>query len=214
MTLLNNNIKIAIFASGSGSNAEVLIEKAQQLGHEVACVITDNRNAKVIERCKKLKTPYHVVSFMRIPGNSYDEDKSLHEQRILKILTLLKVKWVFLAGYMRILSNDFLNHFYNPKTLQNNIINIHPSLLPEFPGKAGYQDAFNAKVTESGITVHFVDSGIDTGKVIAQATFKRIESDTLDDFSSRGLALEHKLYPQVLETLYTNPESLYKEGLL
>lgn len=199
MTLLNKNINIAIFASGSGSNAEVLIKKAQSLGINVKYVITDNRNAKVIERCKRLNTPYRVVSFMRIPGNTFSEDKSIHEQRIINILDQAGVEWIFLAGYMRILSDRFLEHFYNSKTNQNNVINIHPSLLPNFPGKSGYLDAFNAKVAESGITVHFVDSGIDTGKIIAQEKFKRIEDESFEEFSSRGLELEHKIYPQILE---------------
>ena len=199
MTLLNKKINIAIFASGSGSNAEVLITKAHALGVNVKYVITDNRNAGVIDRCKRLKVPYRIVSFMRIPGNTYAEDKSIHEQRIMNLLDQANVKWVFLAGYMRILGQSFLDHFYNPETKQNNVINIHPSLLPNFPGKKGYFDAYSANVQESGITVHYVDSGIDTGSIIAQEKFIRLKDDTLEDFSSRGLALEHKLYPEILE---------------
>lgn len=208
-----NNINIAIFASGSGSNAQVLIEKAISLGHPIRCVITDKRNAGVIKRCKKLNTPYHVISFFSIEGNRYQEDKSLHEKRILKVLDKYKINWIFLAGYMRILSEEFLSNFYNKNTKQNNVINIHPSLLPDFPGKQAYHDAYMANINESGVTVHFVDSGIDTGKIITQKKFERLPNDSFETFNQRGLKVEHQIFPYVLEQLYINPH-FYQKGIL
>lgn len=213
MTLQNNNINIAIFASGSGSNAQALIEKAHLLGKQISCLITDQIAAGVIQKAQQLDTPVYVIPFTRSKDHSYPEDKKLHEKKILDILKERKVNWIFLAGYMRILSQSFLQEFYNNQTHKYNVINIHPSLLPAFPGKQAYKDAYETNVKESGITVHFVDDGIDTGPIIAQEKFSRKESDSLEDFSSRGLALEHKLYPHILEQLYTNPQFLSK-GLL
>lgn len=213
MTLQNKLPQIAIFASGSGSNAQALIEKAQKMSHSIACIITDKKDAGVIQRAKKLNTPVHIVSFIRVEGNSYQQDKSMHEEIIYNVLKKYQVNWIFLAGYMRILSKNFLNKFYNPKTKQNNVINIHPSLLPHFPGKQGYLDAYSANVQESGITVHFVDSGIDTGLIIAQEKFQRKPEDDLKSFSARGQQLEHQLYPKVLEKIFNNHEHLPK-GLL
>jgi phosphoribosylglycinamide formyltransferase-1 len=100
-----------------------------------------------------------------------------------------------LAGFMRLLGPHFL------KTYHKKIVNIHPSLLPLFPGVDGYGDAFKAEVTESGCTIHFVDEGIDTGDIIAQTKFPKIRGETFEEFKERGLAIENNFYPEVIEKL-------------
>jgi folate-dependent phosphoribosylglycinamide formyltransferase PurN len=99
---------------------------------------------------------------------------------------------------MRVLTPLFLNAFKHPDGYFR-VINIHPSLLPDFPGASGYEDAFAAGVPESGITVHLVDEHVDHGPILAQARFQREPGDTIETFKARGLALEHQLFPRVLQ---------------
>ena len=94
--------------------------------------------------------------------------------------------------------------FTSPESNKSRIINIHPSYLPQFPGKQGYLDAFNQSLTESGITIHHVDSGIDTGPIILQEKFPRLKDDDFEALESRGMELEYKLYPIVLEKVLNN----------
>lgn len=198
MTLDLNKHNIAILASGNGSNAINLIKHARVCGHEVSLVITDNSNAGVIEKCKALDTKCIVIPFIK------GALKSDHEEKIINELKAHSVNWVLLAGYMKILSKDFLEVFYNKESKINNVINIHPSLLPDFPGRTGYEDAYEANITESGITIHYVDSGIDTGPIIIQKSFPRLETDSLQEFKARGLKVEHDLYKVVLEKIFNN----------
>jgi phosphoribosylglycinamide formyltransferase-1 len=108
--------------------------------------------------------------------------------------------FLVLAGYMRILSESFLRAYKDPRGFYR-IVNIHPSLLPSFPGKSAYEDAFNYGVKVSGITIHLVDEKVDHGYILAQEAFPRFDDDTLATFKARGLAVEHKLFPEVLQTL-------------
>jgi formyltetrahydrofolate-dependent phosphoribosylglycinamide formyltransferase len=111
--------------------------------------------------------------------------------------------YIVLAGYMRVLSPAFLKHYRDENGFFR-VINIHPSMLPAFPGKNAYEDAFAAGATESGITVHLVDEEVDHGPILAQRAFPRLTDDTLETFKARGLALEHELFPQVLQKLAKN----------
>lgn len=203
MTLLNTDINIAIFASGTGTNACALLEHAKKINQcsKIKLIITDNPNAGIIKKARDFDFPVLTIPMEQEKFASFSEAKRNQENKIYKILLAQKINWIMLAGYMRILSKDFLNKFYNENTLVNQIVNIHPSLLPNFPGKDGYQDAFNANVSESGITIHYVDNGVDTGQIIAQSSFQRHQDDTLETFKARGQKLEHKLYPQVLEKI-------------
>jgi formyltetrahydrofolate-dependent phosphoribosylglycinamide formyltransferase len=123
-----------------------------------------------------------------------------HEKRVLQELEFCDVDFLVLSGYMRVLSAEFLNRFKS-KHGYCRVINIHPSLLPDFPGVAGYEQAFAAGVPESGITIHLVDEHIDHGPILAQAHFPRLPDDSLETFRARGLALEHVLYPKVLQQI-------------
>ncbi|MEX0799100.1 MAG: phosphoribosylglycinamide formyltransferase [Bacteriovoracaceae bacterium] len=195
MTLENNNsIKtFAIMASGSGSNAENLIQTSRKLGANLACLICDQSSAKVLDRCKRLDVKAIIME--------KTSSKERHEQEILAVLKEMEVNWLLLAGYMRLLSENFLSHFYDPAKDRNQVVNIHPSLLPEYPGLGGYQRAYEDQVERSGATVHFVDGGIDTGPIIEQGSFKREKNDDLASFTARGLALEHTLYARILEKI-------------
>jgi phosphoribosylglycinamide formyltransferase 1 len=123
-----------------------------------------------------------------------------HEEKVLAELGKRNFDFIALAGYMRVLSPVFLKH-YRDDAGYFRIINIHPSMLPAFPGKDAYGDAFAAGVKESGITVHLVDEQVDHGPILAQRSFPRLETDTIETFKQRGLAVEHKLYPEVLQKI-------------
>lgn len=182
--------RLAILASGSGSNAESIMKWAQSSGlAEVTCVISDKREARVHERAASLGVPSHFVKKKKM------ETREEYDQKIIMRLLDYNPDWVVLAGYMKLLSPKFLCVF------KDKVVNIHPSLLPLFPGRDGYGEAYRAKVHESGCTVHFVDEGMDTGKIIAQRTFPLIPGESFEEFKARGLAIENQFYPEVLEKL-------------
>lgn len=190
-------IRCVIFASGSGTNAENLIRHSfDNPDFTVAALVCDNPDAGVIEKCAALDMPCHIIPF--------EQSKARHEEKIKNMLTQYDADWIFLAGYMRILSAEFIDKFYDPALGAARIVNIHPSLLPDFRGRDAYRRAFDAGVTESGVTVHFVDSGIDTGAVILQRRFGREENDTLETFTARGMALEYKTYIEAVALLTQN----------
>lgn len=183
-------LRLAILASGSGTNAEAIMRWAQSSElAEVVCIGSDKQKAQVHERARRFQVPsFSVVKKM-------GEDKSSFDKRLLHKLSFFRPDWIILAGYKKLLTPDFLASF------PNRVINIHPSLLPAFPGKDAYGDAYRAGVDVSGCTVHFVDEGMDTGKMIAQTLIPRLPHDTLDEFKKRGLAIENEFYPRVLENL-------------
>ncbi len=188
-----SKIRLAILASGSGSNAESIMKWAAGSDiAEVVCVGSDKKKALVHERAVK----FHVPSFAVI--KKIGEERTSFDKRLFLKLESFRPDWIVLAGYMKLLTPQFLEHF------PERVINIHPSLLPAFPGTDGYGEAFRAGVEMSGCTVHFVDEGMDTGKIIAQATIPRLSSDSLDDFKKRGLKIENEFYPQVIEKLLRN----------
>lgn len=162
--------KIAVFASGSGSNFQAIIDsiKSGDLQAEVQLLVCDKHQAKVIERANKEGIPTFIFS-----AKSYSS-KIAYEEAILAELKKYEVQWIILAGYMRLIGETLL-HAY-----QNRIVNVHPSLLPAFPGLNAIGQAFQAKVKVTGITIHFVDEGMDTGPIIAQEAVKIEEHDTYE----------------------------------
>ncbi len=187
---------IAIFASGNGSNAMNIIDNISKIegSLQIACVICDRKNAPIIEKIKAVNIPIHVVPV--------DGTKKEHEDKIYNTLKSHSVNWIFLAGYMRIFSANFLKKFYDENLKVNRIINIHPSLLPDFPGRDGYKDAYDAGVKKHGATIHFVSEEIDCGPIIMQHSYDVHEQESFDSFKERGLALEHKLYIDALKLLF------------
>jgi phosphoribosylformylglycinamidine synthase II/formyltetrahydrofolate-dependent phosphoribosylglycinamide formyltransferase len=190
--------KIVILASGRGSNAEAIYNFSKTNAFEIAAIISDNAKALVLEKAKNWNVPAIAVP------RQVKETRGDHEARLMGQLKKLDFDLIVLAGYARLLSQQFLSEF-PPRT----IVNIHPSLLPLYPGLNSYQRAFADGVKESGITIHFVDEGMDTGEIILQEKFSREPSDDLESFEKRGLALEHKHYPEAIATIL-NQNFLYR----
>lgn len=192
---MKNNLKkirLAILASGSGSNAEAIMKWAETSNLvEVVCVSSNVKAAQVLSRSQK----FNVPTIVHLKKTS-EETRESYDLRLIEKLKNYKPEWIILAGYMRLLSSAFLKHF------NYQVINIHPSLLPAFPGTDGYGEAYAAKVTESGCTIHYVDEGLDTGAIIAQQKFPLKPHESLEEFKKRGLAIENSFYPEVLEKLF------------
>jgi phosphoribosylglycinamide formyltransferase-1 len=181
-------MSIAIFASGNGSNFQSIVEHAQQeeWPQSIALLICDQPNAKVLKRAEKLGIPYQVVDPKQFSS------KATYEQAILSHLHQYRIEWIVLAGYMRLIGPTLL------KVYEGRIVNIHPSLLPAFPGLHAIEKAFFYPVKISGVTIHFVDEGMDTGPIIAQEAVTIEEQDTLESFRSKIQQVEHRLYPKVI----------------
>ena len=188
-------IRIAIFASGQGTNALKLLETATTLKQtQIPLVVVDRADSPLPE---KIKARFSQVKVALIP---FADSKEKHEQMILSELKAHEIDWCFLAGYMRIVGPTLLEAFSSTDGTTR-ILNIHPSLLPAYPGKNAYEQAFQANESVSGVTIHFVDSGIDTGQIVIQQSFLREDDDTLEDFKQRGQRLEWELYSKVLKKL-------------
>lgn len=178
-------VNVAVLASGNGSNFEALFHAKKS--YEISCVITDQKDARVIERAKRLHVPYFIIS-----REDFTSRKA-HEEAILDILKIYKIDIVCLAGYMRILSGFFL------KNLQKRVLNIHPSLLPSFPGRHAIKDAYDHGVKITGVTVFYVDEGVDTGRIIAQEPLRIHEGMSLDELEDHIHKIEHQLFHETLE---------------
>ncbi|MCO4475324.1 phosphoribosylglycinamide formyltransferase [Streptococcus infantarius subsp. infantarius] len=176
--------KIAVFASGNGSNFQVIAEQ-----FPVEFVFSDHRDAYVLERAEKLGVTAHAFELKEF------DSKVDYEKTIVALLEKYDIDLVCLAGYMKIVGTTLL------KAYEGRIINIHPAYLPEFPGAHGIDDAWEAGVDQSGVTIHWVDSGVDTGTVIKQVRVPRLAGDTIESFEARIHENEYKLYPEVLESL-------------
>lgn len=189
-------LKVGILASGRGSNFQAIIDSAESgyLNIEIAVLITDNPEAFAIDRAKK-----HGISYLVIKPEQFSS-KDKYFMQISSELQKLKVGLVILAGFMRIVRKPLIN------TFRNKILNIHPALLPAFPGLHSQQQAIDHGVKISGCTVHFVDEGMDTGPIIIQAAVPVRADDTEDTLSERILKLEHKIFPQAIK--------LFSEGKL
>lgn len=191
-------IKLAILVSGRGSNLKAILSQIQEKGLDatVEVVISNEPEAPALQIARDFSVPAMAVPSAGI-------SRSGHEQALLSGLSHYTIDYVVLAGYMRILSVQFLSHFKHHLGFYR-VINIHPSLLPAFPGKSAYEDAFAYGVKLSGITIHLVDEKVDHGLILAQEAFPRLAEDTLEAFKARGLAVEHKLYPKVLQQIADN----------
>lgn len=181
-------MKIAVFASGKGTNFEAIVRGVQtnQIPGTIALLFCDQPNAKVIERGNAHNIPTIVIE------KKPREGKKEYEARIVAELRERGVELIVLAGYMKILGDTLLSAF--PKK----ILNIHPSLLPLFPGKQGIVDAYNAGVEETGITIHVVDRGIDTGPIIFQQSIPCNKGISLAELEHQIHALEHQHYPKII----------------
>lgn len=183
-------IRAAVFASGKGSNFDVLAEhfkKSRQV--KIACLICDQPKAAVLEIARKKGIPAYLVECSAFKTR-LDEAS---ERKMIEILKGERIDLIVLAGYMRILKSDLLGPF------KDRIINIHPSLLPAFPGLNAIKQAFDYGVKIAGCTVHRVDEMIDHGRILGQRHVTVSEKDTLETLEQKIHVQEHKLYPAVLK---------------
>jgi phosphoribosylglycinamide formyltransferase-1 len=178
-------LTIGVLASGRGSNFQAIIDSINSgfIKARIAVLITDNPDAYAIERAKR-----HSIEALVIHPKDFP-DKDSYYLHVTEELKKRGVELVLLAGFMRIVGRPLIKEF------PNRIMNIHPALLPSFPGLHGQRQAIEYGVKISGCTVHFVDEGIDTGPIIIQAAVPVYDDDTEDSLSERILKQEHRIFP-------------------
>ena len=182
-------VNIGVLASGRGTNLQAIIEAIEEgkIEGEIKVVISDNPDAYALKRAKKNNIETKYVNFKSFK-NRKDYDK-----KIMECLKEKDVDLVVLAGYMRILSSYFI------KMYKNKIMNIHPALLPSFPGLHAQRQAVEYGVKVSGCTVHFVDEGVDSGPIILQKAVEVKDNDTEELLAERILKEEHQIYPRAIQ---------------
>jgi phosphoribosylglycinamide formyltransferase-1 len=189
--------RIAIFASGSGSNAQKIMEHFKRNSEaEVVLILTNNPQAYVLQRADNFEIPSHI----------FTRDEFYHTDNIIKLLKNLQVDLIVLAGFLWLVPENLL------KAFPNKIINLHPALLPKYGGKGMYGDHVHnavlaAKEEESGITIHFVNEKFDEGEILHQSRFKIEPGDTLEMIKFKGQQLEHQHFPRVIESLLRKMKS-------
>ena len=184
-------MEVAVLASGRGSNFQSIIDasiRGEIPNANIKLLIVNKKNAYSIKRAKKHNIPHYLVE-------SKNKKRTEFDLEMLEILCDNKIDVIVLAGFMRILSKHFVNEY------KNRIINIHPSLLPLFPGAHAHRDTIRAGVSESGCTVHFVDDGVDTGPIIIQKTVTLDKNETEETLAKKILPLEHQIFPRALHLL-------------
>jgi phosphoribosylglycinamide formyltransferase-1 len=189
-------LRLGILISGGGTNLQAIIDRSEtgELDAEVVCVISNKAEAFGLERARK-----HGIPAIHLDHRSFS-GRSEYDALLVKELQNHNVELVVLAGFMRIITPTLL------KAFPNRVMNIHPALLPAFPGLDAQKQALEYGAKLSGCTVHFVDAGTDTGPIILQAVVPVLESDTEESLSERIHHEEHKLYPAAIQ--------LFAEGRL
>ncbi len=186
-------LRIAVLGSGSGSNCQSIIDaiEADQLNAEIVCVITDVEDAPILERAKRHAIPAEFIS--GAPFKTKIDGEA--EQNYIARLKESGAEVIALAGFMRIIKGSLLKEF------EGRIINIHPSLLPSFPGLQGWKQALTYGTKLAGCTVHFVDEGTDTGPIIVQKAVPVMDDDTPESLHARIQVQEHIAYPEALRAI-------------
>ena len=195
-------MRVAILASGNGSNFEALAHQFQAglLPGELIFVFSDHHNAYVLECARRLNIKAYSFEVKEF------ENKAAYEKALLQLLQEQEIDLIVLAGYMRIIGKTLLSHY------SNRILNIHPSLLPSFPGLHGIKDAYEYGVKVTGVTVHLVDDGVDTGPIIAQEPVMILPEDTLESLEEKIHQTEHRLYPKVLRDVLLQSDKNKSKG--
>jgi phosphoribosylglycinamide formyltransferase-1 len=210
---LSNPINAVLLASGRGSNAKALLEYCRseenlksQNPWNICLIITDNPNAGIISIAKDFGVHCEVVEYPKGTKENAVERREQYSASLIKTLKIneAEITFAICAGFMKILTSSFLDYFKESHIELSRVINIHPSLLPSFPGAHAYEDAFAYGVAVSGATTHFVDEKIDNGPIIAQSIFNRSPSDTLGSFKAKGLSQEHPLFVKTLKIIQNN----------
>ena len=182
--------KVGVLISGRGSNLQALVDAAQAgaLGGAVTVVVSNVESAAGLDRARRAGIPVEVCDHRGRPREE-------HDAAVVERLGAHEVDLVCLAGYMRLLSPVFLRAF------PDRVLNVHPSLLPAFPGKDAQRQAWEHGVKVSGATVHVVDEGLDAGPIVAQEAVPVLEEDGPDELAARILEAEHRIYPRAVRIL-------------
>ncbi len=193
-------VRLGVLASGRGSNLQAIIDaiEARRLSAEIVVVVSNKKDAQALERARQ-----HRIADVFLDPKSYvgrPDSREAYDRAVWEVLKKYEVGLVILAGYMRIVT-PVLIHAY-----ANRIMNIHPSLLPAFPGLEVQKKALEWGAKLAGCTVHFVTEGVDEGPIIIQAAVPVVEGDSADDLAARILEQEHKIYPRAIQ--------LFAEGRL
>jgi len=182
-------VKTAVFISGKGSNLENLIKYSKKKTSPIIIklIISNSQKSKGLKYSKQFNIKKNVINFKKI---------KLAENKILKLLNENKINFICLAGFMKILSKRFIKKF------KGKIINIHPSLLPKYKGLNTHKEVLKNKEKFTGCTVHYVNSKLDSGKIILQRKVKIKKTDSVKTLSAKVLSQEHKLYPAAINKIF------------
>jgi phosphoribosylglycinamide formyltransferase-1 len=176
-------MRVGVLASGGGSNLQAILDS----GAQVAVVISNLAGAKALQRAEAAGVPALLLPHKQYPS------RDAYDAEVVRLLRQHQVELVCLAGFMRLIGPVFLSAF------QNRILNIHPALLPAFPGMHAARQALQAGVRVSGCTVHIVDEGTDTGPIVIQAAVPVLDGDTEETLAARILRQEHRIYPRAIQ---------------
>lgn len=196
MVKSSSKIKVGVLISGAGTNLQTIVDRSEQgeLDAEVVCVVSNRADAFGLQRARK-----HGIAALHLDHRAYS-GRQEYDTALAEYLKSCNVDLVVLAGFMRIVTPVLLEAF------PNRVMNIHPALLPSFPGLDAQKQALDYGAKISGCTVHFVDAGTDTGPIILQAAVPVLENDTVETLSERIHIEEHRLYPAAIQ--------LFAEGRL
>ncbi len=187
-------MKIAVFVSGNGSNLQAIIDASSkgEISSQISLVVSNKKDAYALERAQKAEIETFVID---------PKEYSSRQEYDTKIIEKLKdknIEFIVLAGYMLLFSEVMIQAY------PDKIINVHPALLPAFKGTHAIKDAIDAKVKETGVTIHFVDEKLDNGPIILQETLAIQTTDTLDTLEEKIHAIEHTLYPKAIKLIENN----------
>ena len=188
---MTRRLRLGVLASGGGTNLQVIIDRCRDgsIPAEIAVVIANNPEAGALDRARRAGIPARCINHREFSG------REAFDTALVAALRETEVELVVLAGFMRIITQVMLDAF------PLKIINIHPALLPAFPGLHVQQQAIDYGARFSGCTVHFVDGGVDTGPIIIQAVVPVIAGDTADTLAARILVQEHRIYPRAIQLI-------------
>ena len=187
-------LRLAVFISGSGSGMQALLrhQESKPCSHQTTLVVSNVAGVAGLDKAKAHNVNTVTIELDRTITDR-TERREAHERTIMKTLDEHGIETVILSGYMRILSPLFV------RAWKGRLLNIHPSLLPKYPGAHAHRDALADGATVTGCTVHLVDEGVDSGPILAQRELEILPDDDEDSLSERVKALEHKLYPDVID---------------
>ena len=188
---MRKKLALAVLLSGNGTNFQAIVDSIDngKLKASIKIVISNNKEAFGLKRSEN-----HNIKSLFLDHKDFENRKS-YDQKLKELIKQEKVDFIILAGFMRILGSDFVKNF------PNKIINIHPSLLPKYPGLNTHKKVLENKDKEHGVTVHLVDEGLDSGPIIGYIKFKVDDKDKENDLINKIHKIEHFIYPEILSEL-------------